>query len=108
MGKQIRGQRKGRCTVFKSHVRLRKGKIQHRTYDFAERHGYIKGVIKEIMHEPGRGAPIANRQGRVAASSLRGGRTGGRAIPSPPGMGMGAQRLSALWRVAHFQLINAV
>ena len=62
MGKQIRGQRKGRCTVFKSHVRLRKGKIQHRTYDFAERHGYIKGVIKEIMHEPGRGAPIGKAE----------------------------------------------
>ena len=23
------------------------------------RHGYIKGVIKEIIHDPGRGAPLA-------------------------------------------------
>jgi large subunit ribosomal protein L8e len=27
--------------------------------DFAERHGYIKGIVKEIVHDPGRGAPLA-------------------------------------------------
>jgi large subunit ribosomal protein L8e len=27
--------------------------------DYAERHGYIKGVVKEIIHDPGRGAPLA-------------------------------------------------
>jgi large subunit ribosomal protein L8e len=27
--------------------------------DFAERHGYVKGVIREIIHDPGRGAPLA-------------------------------------------------
>merc|ERR1712098_738500 len=27
--------------------------------DFSERHGYIKGVIKDIIHDPGRGAPLA-------------------------------------------------
>jgi large subunit ribosomal protein L8e len=27
--------------------------------DFAERHGYIKGVVREIIHDPGRGAPLA-------------------------------------------------
>jgi hypothetical protein len=37
-----------------------------------------------------------------SASSLRGERAGGRAIPSSPGMGMGAKRLSALC-AAHFQ-----
>ena len=36
-----------------------------------------------------------------SASSLRGERAGGRAIPSSPGMGMGAKRLSALC-AAHF------
>jgi large subunit ribosomal protein L8e len=30
-----------------------------RVLDFAERHGYIKGVIREIIHDPGRGAPLA-------------------------------------------------
>jgi ribosomal protein L2 len=27
--------------------------------DFAERHGYIKGVVTDIIHDPGRGAPLA-------------------------------------------------
>jgi len=30
--------------------------------DFAERHGYVKGVVKEILHDPGRGAPLAKVQ----------------------------------------------
>jgi hypothetical protein len=25
----------------------------------AERHGYIRGMVKEIIHDPGRGAPLA-------------------------------------------------
>ena len=25
--------------------------------DYAERHGYIKGVVTDIIHDPGRGAP---------------------------------------------------
>jgi large subunit ribosomal protein L8e len=35
-----------------------------RTLDYAERHGYIRGVIKEIVHDPGRGAPMAKIQFR--------------------------------------------
>lgn len=58
-GKQIRGQRKGRGSVFKSHTKHRKGAVTHRALDFAERHGYVKGVVREIIHDPGRGAPIA-------------------------------------------------
>jgi len=30
-----------------------------RTLDFQEREGYTKGVVKEIIHDPGRGAPLA-------------------------------------------------
>lgn len=30
--------------------------------DFAEIHGYVKGVVKEIIHDPGRGAPVAKIQ----------------------------------------------
>lgn len=33
-----------------------------RAIDYAEKHGYIRGVIKEILHDPGRGAPIAKVQ----------------------------------------------
>lgn len=59
MGKVIRGQRKGKGGIFTSHTRLRKGPVKFRKLDYAERHGYIKGVIKAIIHEPGRGAPLA-------------------------------------------------
>ncbi|RHY29579.1 hypothetical protein DYB32_005036 [Aphanomyces invadans] len=59
MGRVIRGQRKGAGGIFKSHVKTRKGKAAFRTNDYVEREGYIKGVIKEIIHDPGRGAPLA-------------------------------------------------
>ena len=59
MGRRIRGQRKGRGSVFRAHVFNRKGAAKLRTLDFAEREGYVKGVVKEIIHDPGRGAPIA-------------------------------------------------
>jgi len=59
MGKTIRGQRKGVGTVFRSHTKLRKCKVQLRNTDYAERRGFVKGVIKQIVHESGRGAPLA-------------------------------------------------
>ncbi|KAF7490509.1 60S ribosomal protein L8 [Sarcoptes scabiei] len=59
MGRVIRSQRKGAGSVFKSHNKHRKGAPKFRSIDFAERHGYIKGVVKEIIHDPGRGAPLA-------------------------------------------------
>jgi ribosomal protein L2 len=31
-------------------------------YDYAERHGYVKGVVKDIVHDSGRGAPVAQIQ----------------------------------------------
>lgn len=59
MGRVIRAQRKGHGSVFTSHTKHRKGAPKLRAFDFAERHGYIKGVVKDIIHDPGRGAPIA-------------------------------------------------
>lgn len=59
MGRVIRSQRKGAGSVFKSHNKHRKGAPKLRAIDFAERHGYIKGVIREVIHDPGRGAPLA-------------------------------------------------
>merc|ERR1712224_779044 len=37
----------------------RKGAAKLRSMDFAEREGYVKGLVKEIIHDPGRGAPLA-------------------------------------------------
>jgi len=67
MGKVIRGQRKGKCngrkiSIFTSHTKHRKGEAKMRKLDFAEREGFVKGVIKDIVHEPGRGAPLAKIQ----------------------------------------------
>merc|ERR1712038_879070 len=59
MGRVIRCQRKGAGSVFKAHTKNRKGAARLRAVDYAERHGYIKGVVKDIMHDPGRGAPLA-------------------------------------------------
>ena len=62
MGKVIRGCRKGKGSVFKSHTVGRKGEVGYKKADFAERHGYVKGVVKDIIHDKGRGAPIAKIQ----------------------------------------------
>jgi large subunit ribosomal protein L8e len=59
MGRRIRSQRKGNGTVFKSHCKHRKGPAALRPVDYAERNGYIKGLVKSIIHDPGRGAPLA-------------------------------------------------
>jgi len=59
MGRVIRAQRKGAGGIFKSHTFHRKGAAKHRALDYGERHGYIKGLVKEIIHDPGRGAPLA-------------------------------------------------
>lgn len=45
--------------MFKSHNTHRKGPAKHRVLDSAERNHYIKGVVSEIIHDPGRGAPLA-------------------------------------------------
>jgi large subunit ribosomal protein L8e len=64
MGRVIRAQRKGAGGIFRSHTKHRKGAAKHRPLDHAERNGYIKGVVKEIIHDPGRGAPLARVQFR--------------------------------------------
>ena len=59
MGRVLRTQRKGPGGIFKSHTHHRKGAARFRVTDFSERHGYIKGVVEKIVHDPGRGAPLA-------------------------------------------------
>uniref|UniRef100_A0A671RR42 Large ribosomal subunit protein uL2 n=1 Tax=Sinocyclocheilus anshuiensis TaxID=1608454 RepID=A0A671RR42_9TELE len=70
MGRVIRGQRKGAGSVFKAHVKHRKGAAKLRHIDFAERHGYIKGIVKDIIHDPGRGAPLAKVMFRIHTAQL--------------------------------------
>lgn len=59
MGRVIRSQRKGRGSVFRSHTHKRKGAAKLRPLDYTEREGYIRGCVKDILHDPGRGAPLA-------------------------------------------------
>ncbi|KAK2107213.1 60S ribosomal protein L8 [Saguinus oedipus] len=47
-------QRKGAGSV--NH---RKGGACLRAVDFAEQHGYIKGIVKDVIHDLGLGAPLA-------------------------------------------------
>ena len=46
MGRVIRAQRKGAGSVFTAHTKKRKGQPKLRAMDYAERHGYLKGVVK--------------------------------------------------------------
>ena len=61
MGRVIRGQRKGAKygRIFHAHVKHRVGAAKHRALDYAERTGYVMGVVKDIIHDPGRGSPLA-------------------------------------------------
>ncbi|CAE6508465.1 unnamed protein product [Rhizoctonia solani] len=45
--------------IFKAHTRLNKNPARLRPLDFAERNGYIRGIVKDIIHDSGRGAPLA-------------------------------------------------
>merc|ERR1711977_345011 len=64
MGRVVRGQRKGNPnSIYKSHTFHRIAPCRLRVADYAERHGYVKGVVKDILHDPGRGAPLAKVSG---------------------------------------------
>jgi len=60
MGRVIRAQKKGNPkSIYKSHNFHRVAPCRLRVADHAESHGYIKGVVRDIIHDPGRGAPLA-------------------------------------------------
>ncbi|KAL6535034.1 60S ribosomal protein L8 [Orobanche minor] len=59
MGRVIQAQGKGAGSIFKSHIHHRKGTTRFRSLDFGERIGYLKGVVTDVIHDPGRDAPLA-------------------------------------------------
>uniref|UniRef100_A0A7S3N730 60S ribosomal protein L8 n=1 Tax=Euplotes harpa TaxID=151035 RepID=A0A7S3N730_9SPIT len=59
MGRVIRAQRKGHSSVFHANTHRSKAPAQFRKLDYSERNGYVKGVVKDIIHDSGRGAPLA-------------------------------------------------
>merc|ERR1711913_91573 len=62
MGRVIQCQRKGAGSIFTSRSNTRRGAAKMRSLDFAERQGFVKGLVKDIVHDPGRGAPLAKVQ----------------------------------------------
>ena len=59
MGRVIRAQRRGALgSCFNANTTHKKGSSQLRQLDYAERNGYLKGLITQITHDPGRGAPV--------------------------------------------------
>ncbi len=60
MGKRLISQRRGRGTpTYRSASHRFKGKIKYRAYDSLESEGSLKGSVVDIMHDPGRTAPVA-------------------------------------------------
>lgn len=65
MGRVIRAQRRGtQGSCFRTVSTHKKGPAKLRKLDYAERSGFIKGVVKDILHDPGRGAPVLKVQFR--------------------------------------------
>lgn len=62
MGKVIKNCRRGKGSVYTAHTTGRLGAVGFKRQDYAERHGYVKGVVRDISHDPGRGAPVATIQ----------------------------------------------
>jgi len=46
---------------FKSHTHHNKAPARFRPLDFAERNGYVRGIVREIIHDAGRSVePLMN------------------------------------------------
>ncbi len=59
MGKRILVQRRGRGTpTFRAATHKRIAQAKYPSSTFVEHGSVFKGVVKEILHEPGRGAPL--------------------------------------------------
>ena len=61
MGKRIRVQRRGRgSSTFRASTHKRVVHVQYPPISQEEREGVIRGRVKEIVHESGRGSPLAS------------------------------------------------
>merc|ERR1711970_538348 len=69
MGRIIRTCRKGAGGIFKAVTRTRKGAAKYRSLYFAERHGFIKGVVKDTLHI-GNVLPIGNMPEGTACCAI--------------------------------------
>lgn len=58
MGQVILRQRKGTSSMICTPMKHRKGAARLCTMDFPKLHSYIKGIMKDIIHDPGCGTPL--------------------------------------------------
>ena len=59
MGHIVRAQRRGNGNVFQAYTHHRADPAKFCPLDAAERTSVITGCIKELLHDLGRGAPLA-------------------------------------------------
>jgi large subunit ribosomal protein L8e len=59
MGKTVLTCRRGKGSVYQVKGHRRLGAAKLRILDYAERNGFMRGTVKTIEHDPGRGAPLA-------------------------------------------------
>lgn len=60
MGTPLKVQRRGKgSSTYRAPSHRYKGQVRHRKFDDAEKNGDIRGKIIDIIHDPGRSAPIA-------------------------------------------------
>uniref|UniRef100_A0A8C9MAD1 Large ribosomal subunit protein uL2 n=1 Tax=Panthera tigris altaica TaxID=74533 RepID=A0A8C9MAD1_PANTA len=70
-----RGRRKAAVSVFRARVKHRKGAARLRAVDFAERHGYIKGIVKKVISSANRAVVgVVAGGGRIDKPILKAGR----------------------------------
>jgi len=61
VGKRIRVQRRGRgSSTFRASTHKRVAPVQYPSMSMEEREGVIQGQVTQILHDPGRGAPLAS------------------------------------------------
>ena len=61
MGKRIRVQRRGRgSSTFRSSTHKRVAPVQYPQMSQKEREEFVQGQVVKIVHEPGRGSPLAS------------------------------------------------
>jgi len=63
MGKRIFVQRRGRGSpTFRANTHRRRGPVKYPPFAVVGRRGYVAAQVEELLHDPGRGCPIARVQ----------------------------------------------
>ena len=73
MGKRIYVQRRGRGSpTFRALTHRRRGAVKYPPLVLMTRKGFLVGTVEELLHEPGRGCPIAQLRLESGETYLKG------------------------------------